>query len=393
LGVVGLLGLLTSTLGGTPAAADQIRDEQWQLFRLHAKQAWRQADGSGVTVAVLDSGVDGHHPDLVGQVLPGTDFVNPGGDGQADAVGHGTTVAALIAGRNDDAEGIEGLAPKAKILPVRVLDADNRYSDARTVANAVRWAVDHGAGVVNLSLGGSERSPELADAIDYAFERDVVVVACTGNEMPPEADLVWYPAREPGVLAVTGLDHTTANRLWPGALTGKQTVLAAPASEMDGAKPGGGYTSVSGTSFAAPLVSAAAALVRSKWPQMSAADVVNRLIRTATDIGDPGRDDVFGFGIVDPVAALTADVPSVDSNPLDTLPPPGKASFGKARAPATTQPLAPRQTDAQRQGQAAPVPVAIRRPALGVLPAGIAIVVVLVGGATATLRRYFGRSL
>lgn len=392
MGVVGLLGLVTSTIGAGSASADQIRDEQWQLLRLHAKEAWRQADGRGVTVAVLDSGVDGRHPDLAGQVLSGTDFVRPGGDGQADAVGHGTTVAALIAGRSDDSIGIEGLAPKAKILPVRVLDDDNRYDDARTVANAVRWAVDHGAGVVNLSLGGTDRSPELADAIDYAFEKDVVVVACTGNEMPPEANLVWYPAREPGVLAVTGLDHTTANRLWPGALTGNETVLAAPASELDGAKPGGGYTSVSGTSFAAPLVSATAALIRSKWPQMSAADVVNRLIRTATDLGDAGRDDVFGYGLVNPVAALTSDVPSVASNPLDNLPPPGKASFGKASAPSTTdapglQSLAPR-TGVPAGAAAA----SVNRPVIGVLPAGIAIVVVLVGGATATLRRYFGRT-
>jgi type VII secretion-associated serine protease mycosin len=387
-GTVGLLGLVSATLGAPPAAADQIRDEQWQLARLHAKDAWKQADGRGVTVAVLDSGVDGRHPDLAGQVLPGADFVRPGGDGHTDAVGHGTTVAALIAGRSDDADGIEGLAPKAKILPVRVLDADNRYDDARTIANAVRWAVDHGAGVVNLSLGGTERSPELADAIDYAFEKDVVVVACTGNEMPPEADIVWYPAREPGVLAVTGLDHTTANRLWPGALTGKSTILAAPASEMDGAKPGGGYSSVSGTSFAAPLVSAAAALVRSKWPQMSAADVVNRLIRTANDIGGPGRDDVFGFGLVNPVAALTADVPPVESNPLDNLPPPGKASFGKAGAPSTTGSLAP-PVGAVPDAHTAATPVTDRRTALGVLPAGIAIVVLLVGGATATLRRYF----
>ena len=250
MGAAGLLGICVSTLGA-PAAnahivgfrADKIRDEQWQLLRLHAREAWKLADGGGVTVAVIDSGVDGRHPDLAGQVLAGADFVKPGGDGQSDAVGHGTTVAALIAGRNDDAQGIEGLAPKAKILPVRVLDAANRYDDARTVANAVRWAVDHGADVVNLSLGGADRSPELADAIDYAFEKDVVVVACTGNEMPPEPDIVWYPAREPGVLAVTGLDHASSNRLWPGALTGKQTVLTAPASELDGAEPGGGVVS------------------------------------------------------------------------------------------------------------------------------------------------------
>jgi type VII secretion-associated serine protease mycosin len=410
-GAAGLLGLLATTFGSAPATqpgsgghaagraaglrADRIRDEQWQLLRLHAKEAWKLSNGAGVTVAVVDSGVDGHHPDLTGQVLPGSDFVRPGGDGQIDAVGHGTTVAALIAGRNDDAEGIVGLAPKAKILPVRVLDSHNRYNDARSVANAVRWAVDHGAEIINLSLGGAARSPELADAIDYAFEKDVVVVACTGNEMPPEANLVWYPAREPGVLAVTGLDHSTANRIWPGALTGRQTVLAAPASEMVGAEPGGGYSVVSGTSFAAPLVSAAAALVRSKWPDMSAANVVNRLIRTAADIGAPGQDDVFGFGLVDPLAALTADVPPVQTNPLDNLPPPGKARFGKASAPAIPESTAPRVKHGQTEAPAAAAARAAvpgQRPALAVLPAGVALVLVLVGGATATLRRLTSRA-
>jgi serine protease len=207
--------------------------------------------------------------------------------------------------------------------------------------------------------------------------------------MPPEPDLVWYPAREPGVLAVTGLDHASANRLWPGALTGKQTVLAAPASELDGAEPGGGYTPASGTSFAAPLVSAAAALIRSRWPQMSAADVVNRLIRTATDIGDPGLDEIFGYGLVNPYAALTANVPAVQANPLDNQPPPGKARFRKAGAPALDL-LTPHHT-ASPPPAVARAEVADHRPPYAALPAGVAIVLVLVGGATATLRRFAGR--
>ncbi|NUR30957.1 MAG: type VII secretion-associated serine protease mycosin, partial [Catenulispora sp.] len=332
----------TAGAGGGHAVAtflaDQVRDEQWQLRTLRAQDAWKQADGTGVTVAVIDSGVDGQHPDLVGQVLKGTDLVAPGGDGQSDAVGHGTTVAGLIAGRGDDKRGVLGLAPGAKILPVRVLDSRNRYDDARVVANAVRWSVDHGAEVINMSLGGTVESPELADAIDYAFEKDVVVVACTGNESPPAADAMWYPAREPGVLAVTGLEHDDRNTIWPGALRGPQTVLAAPGTDLVGARPSG-YWTVEGTSFAAPLVAAAAALVRSKWPLMSAANVVNRLIRTADDLGDPGRDDTYGFGLVDPVAALTANVPDVTTNPLDTTPPPGKARFGRARS-ASGSPLA-----------------------------------------------------
>ncbi|MEV0267558.1 MAG: type VII secretion-associated serine protease mycosin [Hamadaea sp.] len=373
-------GAIAADGRGAGYAADKVRGEQWQLSQLHAQQAWRWSTGSGVTVAVIDSGVDGRHPDLAGQVLPGTDFVRPGGDGQTDAVGHGTTVAGLIAGRSDDSSGVLGLAPGAKILPVRVLDAKNEYDDARIVANAVRWSVDHGAAVINLSLGGSVSSPELADALDYAFEKDVVVVACTGNEAPPNPDDVWYPAREPGVLAVTGLGHGDGRTLWAGALTGPATVLAAPGADLVGARPGG-YWTVEGTSFAAPLVSATAALIRSKWPEMSAANVVNRLIATADDLGPLGRDATYGFGAVDPVAALTLTVPGVPANPLDTVPPPGKARFGKAGTTATASPAA-------SVARAEPERAAGHRPLLSVLPAGIAVVLVLVGGAAATLRRF-----
>ncbi len=228
-----------------------------------------------------------------------------------------------------------GLAPDARILPVRVLDAENRYDDALIVAKGVRWAVDNGAKVINLSLGGSGDSAALAAAIDYAFARDVVVVACTGNlATSPEAK-VWYPAREPGVIAVSGLERNSDN-LWSGAITGRATVLTAPASGLVGARPPGGYWRVQGTSFAAPLVAATAALVRSRYPQMSAGDVVNRLLVTARDIGPTGRDERFGYGLVDPVAALTAEVPSSYANPLDDNDPPGVTGFGPAPGSATT---------------------------------------------------------
>lgn len=326
--------------GGTPAGVvkrDQVREEQWQLGELRATHAWRHSTGDGVTVAVVDSGVDGGHPDLAGQVLPGIDLVAQGGDGRTDPVGHGTTVAGLIAGRNDDDNGVMGLAPHAKILPVRVLDAENRYDDALIVARGVRWAVDNGARVINLSLGGSGTSPALAAALDYAFARDVVVVACTGNYSADPAPAngqsrpateVWYPAREPGVLAVTGLERETES-LWSGAITGSATVLSAPATGLVGARPGGTWK-VQGTSFAAPLVSATAALVRAKWPEMSAATVVTRLITTASDLGAVGRDDRYGYGLVDPVAALTAGMSNVERNPLDTNAPHGVAGFGTA---------------------------------------------------------------
>ncbi|MFE9654046.1 type VII secretion-associated serine protease mycosin [Micromonospora sp. NPDC006431] len=316
-------------LSPAPSRVDQVREEQWQLDELRAKTAWRGSTGRGVVVAVIDSGVDGSHPDLAGQVLPGIDLVSPDGADGPDPVGHGTTVAGLIAGRADDDRGVVGLAPDAKILPVRVLDDENRYDDAMIVAKGVRWAVDNGARVINLSLGGSSDSPALAAALDYAFARDVVVVACTGNLATSNSPKVWYPAREPGVIAVAGLERNTKN-LWSGSITGHETVVTAPATALYGARPASGYWRVQGTSFASPLVAATAALIRARYPQMSAGDVVNRIIKTARDLGPTGRDDRFGYGMVDPVAALTTDVPSVGRNPLDDNDSPGVVGFGPA---------------------------------------------------------------
>jgi subtilisin family serine protease len=317
-----------------PAYADSVRDEQYQLRVLDVPTAWRSTTGEGVTVAVLDSGVDASHPDLAGRVLPGADFVDRSTDGRRDFVGHGTTVAALIAGRNDKSSGVAGIAPAAKILPVRVLDKENKYDDATVVATGLHWAVDHGAKVVNLSLGGSAHSDVLAEALNYAAVHDVVIVACTGN-VTAGADYtqVWYPAREPGVVAVAGLATADtgapagggtaagggsgggSEALWTGSLTGTPTVLTAPAVNLIGARPGG-YWRVQGTSFAAPLVAGVAALVRARWPTLDAANVINRLIRTARDLGPAGRDDRYGYGEVNPVGAVTAAVPVVRRNPL-----------------------------------------------------------------------------
>ncbi|WP_033666530.1 type VII secretion-associated serine protease mycosin [Salinispora mooreana] len=313
---------------------DQVRDDQWQLDMLRARTAWRTSTGAGVVVAVIDSGVDASHPDLAGRVLPGLDLVESSSTADPDPVGHGTAVAGLIAGRHDDSRGVVGLAPDARILPVRVLDAENRYDDALVVANGVRWAVDNGARVINLSLGGNSASPALAAALDYAFVRDVVVVACTGNETDSSSSTVWYPAREPGVVAVSGLDRES-EKLWPGAITGRETVLTAPAAGLVGARPPDGYWRVQGTSFGTPLVSATAALIRARYPEMPAGDVINRMLRTARDIGPTGRDDSFGYGVVDPVAALTGEVEPVGLNPLDDQSSPGVVGFGPAPSAAS----------------------------------------------------------
>jgi type VII secretion-associated serine protease mycosin len=371
---------------------DPVRDDQWQLDVLNATTAWRTSTGRGVVVAVVDSGVDGSHPDLAGQVLPGIDMVSPDGADGPDPVGHGTTVAGLIAGRNDDDRGVVGLAPDAKILPVRVLDDENRYDDALIVAKGVRWAVDNGARVINLSLGGSGDSPALAAAIDYAFARDVVVVACTGNLATSKSSKVWYPAREPGVIAVSGLERNGKD-LWSGSITGHETVLTAPATGLNGARPNG-YWLVQGTSFASPLVAATAALIRSRYPQMSAGDVVNRMISTAKDLGPTGRDDRFGYGLVDPAAALTTDVSSIGRNPLDDNDSPGVVGFGSAPDsgqdtrpaagadgdPFYAAPRRPATWSARAAGQAA----GSAPERLGI---GLAVLVALVTGAALVVRR------
>lgn len=339
-----LLGLAGSPGTGLAQTTIGDHDAHQQLAPLAAADAWQHSTGAGVVVAVLDSGVDAQHPDLAGRVLPGRDYVDGTTDGRVDPVGHGTTVASLVAGGGDPATG---LAPDARILPVRVLDEQNRYQNASTVADGVVWAVDHGAQVINLSLGGSRESSSLAAAIGYAMAHDVVVVACTGNATGDYAG-VWYPAREPGVLAVSGLTFAGGRAVrWPESLTGPETVLAAPA-EMTGAQAGGGYRQVQGTSFSAALVAGAAALIRARWPRLPAADVVNRLVTTADQLGAPGRDPIFGFGALDPVGALTEPVPPVRGNPLDTRARSRATGFGSA-PDATARLVAPKSAPAPAQ--------------------------------------------
>lgn len=310
-----LLALLLSAHTGQASAP-----VAWHLSAVGAPEAWPIATGEGVTVAVVDSGVDADHPDLEGAVLPGRSYVDidPGAEprllalgsdpdpvyerafGQADPVGHGTAVAGLIAGRADSLH--PGVAPDASILPIRVLDDENRYHDSAMVGAAVEWAVDNGADVVNLSLGGHYDSARFAEAIAYAERHDVLIVACTGNRHKDQPDEdVWFPARMSEVLAVTGSDQR--GERWKTAVTGEETDLAAPGANLSAPLAGGGYKTVTGTSFASAVVSGAAALVRSAHPEWTAGQVRRALTETAV----AGAPDLGG-GIVDVAAAVEADV-------------------------------------------------------------------------------------
>jgi len=335
------LAVAVLLLGTPPALAhgvkqQTIEEQQWHLGALAVHEAHKISRGAGVVVAVVDSGVDKTRPDLADQVLPGAGFGTASGtDGTDDRDGHGTAMATLIAGRAIDG-GALGIAPEAKVLPVSV-GADGEKFTTNSVSSGVRWAVDHGARVLNLSLTTDATvTPDLLRAVNYAMDRDVVVVAGTGNE---GARHVGAPANIRGVLAVSGT--VEAGTPWPSSNTGPETVLAAPAEGIVTAVPESvsdtGYAGVDGTSASTALVSGVAALVRAKFPYLSAGDVVNRLILSAKDQGAVGRDEATGFGLVNPVGALTMDIPKVPRNPLA---PESTTSSPSASTPGSTTELA-----------------------------------------------------
>jgi membrane-anchored mycosin MYCP len=317
--VVGAVGAGVPGLA-TPAWAEPVRSLQWHLATLKIDEVHKLSTGAGVVVAVLDTGVQSTHPDLAGRVLDGVHVSDAGtaddDKGLVDGTNHGTAVAGLIAAKGGGPDHALGIAPDARILPVTVHLGDFGPTDAPA---GIRWAVDHGAKVINLSIGGQHTNDEYDAAVRYALDHDVVVVAAAGNVKNGDAG-VQVPGRLPGVLAVTAVDRT--GTFWSGSAHGPQVGLAAPgvdieslANHFSDGKPGG-YIHASGTSGAAPMVAGAAALVRSRYPALKAPDVVNRLIRTADDAGPAGRDDEYGFGRLDILRALTADVPHVDANPL-----------------------------------------------------------------------------
>jgi type VII secretion-associated serine protease mycosin len=319
----GLLMSLSMLAVPLPAAAETIRADQWYLGPLKVERAHALSRGAGVTVAVVDSGVDDSVPDLAGQVLPGIGFAEAAGtDGRRDfdvRTGHGTGMAGIIAGRGKGPMRVLGIAPGSRILPV----STGARTTATDVVSGIRWAADHRAGVLNLSIGfAGPASPQLVEAVRYALANDVVVIASAGN-LADNDRAVESPASIPGVIAVSGADQQA--EAWSGSSMGPEVVLAAPAVRVVAPSPRSvsptGFGVGDGTSEAAAIVSGAAALVRSRYPDMDSANVINRLIATARDQGPPGRDTAFGFGTVRPYEALTADVPSVSRNPL--LPPGG----------------------------------------------------------------------
>ncbi|GAA4609515.1 hypothetical protein GCM10023195_38460 [Actinoallomurus liliacearum] len=309
--------LPTGTPAEAAAAPGPRLEEWWFSFWDIQNKVWPITQGQGVTVAMIDTGVNGSLPGLQNVVLSGTNARRNGtGDGRVDTdkYGHGTKMAELIAGQGQD-DGMVGVAPGAKILPI-VAD-DSPY----TLADSIRYAVDHGAKVINISLGSADDpgptcvtyASVLQEAVAYAAQKDVVVVAGAGNSGTTTNSPIT-PANCAGVLAV-------------GAISGKK--LAWNQSEHQSyvavAAPGVGVGSVgkdgrfapngNGTSAASALTSGAVALIRSKYPNLSAREVVQKIINTTVEAGPAGHDDYTGSGAVVPIWALTKDVDKAAPNP------------------------------------------------------------------------------
>lgn len=352
--------LMTLALAGSlavalaPAAsADDIRDREYWLEQSGVEKAWAHSQGEGVKVAIIDSGIDTSHADLKGAVVGGIDMSGAGNPDGSKAIGaepeHGTLVATMLAGRGHTIpvptptgksttsatpsatpapsfgagnDGVIGVAPKAELLSISVwLGSENpsgKNIDDQIPA-AVKWAVDHGAKVINMSLGSTSTAwpQSWDDAFAYAEAKDVVIVAAAGNRKTG-SEQVGAPATIPGVLAVGGLDKDGTASV-DSSSQGISIGVSAPAEDLAGGLPGGGYARWSGTSGAAPIVSGVAALLRSAYPDMTAAQVVNRIISTATPKGEGVPNAIYGYGILNAEAALTADVPLVDKNPLGSI--------------------------------------------------------------------------
>jgi subtilisin family serine protease len=276
--------------------ADAARDAQWYLEPMRLARAQQLGKGGdGVTVAVVDTGVDGTHQDLRGAVVAGRNMAGDRPSGNVDSGPHGTGIAALIAGRgHGPGRGLLGVAPRSKIMPIRPVN------DHSLVADGIRWAVEHGAKVINMSFRLHLSGDALQDAVADAVAEDVVLVGAVGNG----GGEVILPAGYPGVIGVGSVDRN--NRVASFSNRGAGVDLVTYGTDMPVARPGNRYALVQGTSDSSALVAGAVALIRARYPDMSAAEVVDRLTRTAIDRGPKGRDDRYGAGQLDLIAALTA---------------------------------------------------------------------------------------
>ncbi|MFF2504808.1 type VII secretion-associated serine protease mycosin [Streptomyces sp. NPDC058067] len=352
LGALAVTVTTTVLLPATPAAADgeqctfgpknpKYKGRPWSLQRVLLDDLWTETKGKGVRVAVIDTGVDVKNPQLRGAVdtsrgknlLPrnlkdadGNKIQRGKENGTTDTVGHGTRVAGIIAARPASGTGFVGLAPEATIIPIQQNDADG-HGTAETLASAILYAKSAGAQVINISQDTANAvrpAPALQAAVNAALAAKIVVVASAGNDGLDGKVQTTYPASFPGVLAVAASDRNNERAAF--SQSGDFVGVAAPGVDMVSTVPGGGHCSDNGTSFSAPYVAGVAALVKAKHPEWTAAEVVAQIEQTA-ERSTAGHDRLVGWGVVDPLRAVTED----PDHPIET--PSAHEGVTRAKAP------------------------------------------------------------
>jgi thermitase len=292
---------LTNETTSTIIPNDTLYSEyQWNLPSIETEKGWSISKGNDqVIIAVLDTGVQSNHPDLQGKIVEGINIVDESKDPDDD-VGHGTHVSGIIGASVNNGEGVAGLSWYNKIMPVKVLDSSGAGS-TYSVAQGIIWAVDHGAKVINMSLGNYAQADFLHDAIKYAYEHDVVMIAASGND---NTDRPGFPAAYPEVFAVAATDSSKQKASFSNY--GDYIDVAAPGDSIASTYPGSQYAALSGTSMASPHVAALAGLIRSVNPELSNIEVMEIMRKSASDLGDEGKDNYFGYGEIDVDQALNA---------------------------------------------------------------------------------------
>ncbi|MFI0808467.1 type VII secretion-associated serine protease mycosin [Streptomyces echinatus] len=346
---------LAATLLAAPAATADPGSDQctfaktnhkyastpWALQRVNLDELWSESKGKGMKVAVIDTGVDTSNPQLTAAVnaslganfLPkkdkkGQPIEDRGNEkGTTDTVGHGTRVAGIIAARPMKGTGFVGLAPEATIIPIKQNDSEG-HGTASTLVTAIRHAIKEKADVINISqdTAGAAPDEDLHRAVEDALAANIVVVASAGNDGLDGNSKNTYPASYEGVLAVAASDRNNERAAFsqPGDFVG----VAAPGVDMISTVPKGGHCSDNGTSFSAPYVAGVAALIKAKHRRWTPRQIVAQIEQTA-ERSIPGHDRLVGWGVVDPVRALTED-----DHPIESPRPDAGLTHAEAPTPA-----------------------------------------------------------
>ncbi len=291
----------------TMAVTDPYMGSEWHLNKINAASAWDTTQGAGVTIAILDSGVDGTHPDLLPNLVPGYNAYDNNTD-TSDVCGHGTAVAGSAAARSNNGVGVAAVAGQAKIMPVRIAYLDTTsnscYAYASTIANGITWAADHGARVANVSYGPLAGNATIQNAAQYMKSKGGLVFISAGNDgidenLTPTTTLI----------AVSATDSNDALASWSSF--GSFVSLSAPGAGIWTTSRGGIYQAWNGTSFAAPVAAGVAALMMSAAPGLDSSTIEQALFASSVDLGAAGRDPQFGYGRVDAYAAVKAAIAKV----------------------------------------------------------------------------------